>query len=275
MMYLSFVLILIGLIMVIFGGLVTPKNNNFPQKKREKHKFCILIPARNESNVIEELLTSIEKQTMKIPREDVYIIVEDKNDLTVSIVDKHKMNIVFRKDLSKKRKGYALDDAIKDILLKNKKYTAYFILDADNVLDKNFIKKLSSDFDNGYDVGIGYRNTKNGDNLVACSSALAFSLVNTLNNEGKMRYSNTLSISGTGFYIRGNIVESWGGFPFNSLTEDYELSLYCTLNNLTTSYNKDAIFYDEQPEKFSWSMIQRTRWVKGYLEARKGYVKKY
>ena len=261
--------------MVIFGGLVTPKNNNFPQKKREKHKFCILIPARNESNVIEELLTSIEKQTMKIPREDVYIIVEDKNDLTVSIVDKHKMNIVFRKDLSKKRKGYALDDAIKDILLKNKKYTAYFILDADNVLDKNFIKKLSSDFDNGYDVGIGYRNTKNGDNLVACSSALAFSLVNTLNNEGKMRYSNTLSISGTGFYIRGNIVESWGGFPFNSLTEDYELSLYCTLNNLTTSYNKDAIFYDEQPEKFSWSMIQRTRWVKGYLEARKGYVKKY
>ena len=103
---------------------------------------------------------------------------------------------------------------------------------------------------------------------------MAFSLVNTLNNESKMKYSNTLSISGTGFYIRGKIVEDWGGFPFNSLTEDYELSLYCALNNLTTSYNCDAIFYDEQPDKFNWSMVQRTRWVKGYLESRKKYIKK-
>lgn len=273
MIYFSFVLIIIGLFFSVFGVLIMPKNNNFPKKKREKHKFCILIPARNESKVIEDLLISIEKQTMKIPQEDVYIIVEDKNDLTISIAKKHKMNIVFRKDLTKKRKGYALDDAVKEILEENKHYTAYFILDADNVLDKNFIKRMTYDFDKGYDIGIGYRNTKNGDNLVACSSALAFSLVNTLSNESKMKYSNTLSISGTGFYIRGNIVEAWGGFPFNSLTEDYELSLYCALNNLTTSYNSDAVFYDEQPDKFSWSMVQRTRWVKGYFEARKKYVK--
>lgn len=274
MIYLSLLLIIIGVFLSILGVLVIPKNNNFPRKKREKRKFCILIPARNESLVIEDLLISIEKQTMKIPSEDVYIIVEDKKDLTISIAKEHNMNIVFRKDLTKKRKGYALDDAIKEILNDKKEYTAYFILDADNVLDKNFIKRMSFDFDKGYDIGIGYRNTKNGDNLVACSSALAFSLVNTLNNESKMKYSNTLSISGTGFYIRGNIIESWGGFPFNSLTEDYELSLYCALNNLTTSYNSDAVFYDEQPDKFNWSMIQRTRWVKGYLESRKKYIKK-
>lgn len=30
------------------------------------------------------------------------------------------MNIIYRKDLTKKRKGYALDDAIKEILSKNK-----------------------------------------------------------------------------------------------------------------------------------------------------------
>lgn len=50
------------------------------------------------------------------------------------------MNNVFWKDLSKRRKGYALDDAIKEILVKNKKYESYFIFDVDNVLDKDFIK---------------------------------------------------------------------------------------------------------------------------------------
>ncbi len=43
---------------------------------------------------------------------------------------------------------------------------------------------------------------------------------------------------------------------------------------MTTTYNEEAIFYDEQPEDFKVSIIQRTRWVKGYFEARKKYIKK-
>lgn len=90
------------------------------------------------------------------------------------------MNIIYRKDLTKKRKGYALDDAIKEILSKNKKYDAYFIFDADNILDKNYIKEMINSIEEGYDIGISYRNTKNSSTLVAASSALTFSMINTL-----------------------------------------------------------------------------------------------
>ena len=45
------------------------------------------------------------------------------------------------------------------------------------------------------------------------------------------------------------------------------------MNNLTTTYNEKAIFYDEQPDSFKVSIKQRTRWVKGYFEARKIYIK--
>jgi len=273
MSYVVLCLIFILIFLLIFGYLIVPINKNYPKKKNNNGKYCILIPARNESKVIEGLLTSIKEQTRKIDASDVYIIVEDPKDPTIEIDKKYKMNIVFRKDLSKKRKGYALDDAIQEILKDKKKYDAYFILDADNVLDKDFIKIMEEDINLGYDIGIGYRNTKNGDSLVACSSALAFSLTNTLNNERNKKYTNTCSISGTGFYIRGEIIEKLKGYPFNSLTEDYELSLYCTLNNLTTTYNKKAIFYDEQPDSFKTSITQRTRWVKGYFEARKNYAK--
>lgn len=270
----SEIIITISILTLLYKYLIMKKNTNYPQKEKNGHNYAILIPARNESLVIEKLLISIENQTKKIKPEDVYVIVETKKDKTVSVVEKHKMTIVYRKNLNKKRKGFALDDAIKEILKSNKKYDAYFIFDADNILDKNYIKEMTKSFDEGYDIGIGYRNTKNSKNLVSAASALTFSMINTIGNKRKSKYTNNLIISGTGYYIKGTIIESWKGFPFNSLTEDYELSLYSILNNLTTTYNDSAIYYDEQPEIFDVTITQRSRWVKGYFDARRNYIHK-
>lgn len=270
----SEIIITISILTLLYKYLIMKKNTNYPQKEKNGHNYAILIPARNESLVIEKLLISIENQTKKIKPKDVYVIVETKKDKTVSIVEKHKMTIVYRKNLNKKRKGFALDDAIKEILKSNKKYDAYFIFDADNILDKNYIKEMTKSFDEGYDIGIGYRNTKNSKNLVSAASALTFSMINTIGNKRKSKYTNNLIISGTGYYIKGTIIESWKGFPFNSLTEDYELSLYSILNNLTTTYNDSAIYYDEQPEIFDVTITQRSRWVKGYFDARRNYIHK-
>lgn len=270
----SEIIITISILTLLYKYLIMKKNTNYPQKEKNGHNYAILIPARNESLVIEKLLISIENQTKKIKPEDVYVIVETKKDKTVSIVEKHKMTIVYRKNLNKKRKGFALDDAIKEILKSNKKYDAYFIFDADNILDKNYIKEMTKSFGEGYDIGIGYRNTKNSKNLVSAASALTFSMINTIGNKRKSKYTNNLIISGTGYYIKGTIIESWKGFPFNSLTEDYELSLYSILNNLTTTYNDSAIYYDEQPEIFDVTITQRSRWVKGYFDARRNYIHK-
>ena len=270
----SLIIITISLLTLIYKYIIMIKNHNYPNKEKTRHNYAVLIPARNESQVIENLLISIENQTQKIKPENVYVIVETKKDKTVSIVEKHKMNIVYRKNLNKRRKGFALDDAVKEILKQDKKYDAYFIFDADNILDKDYLKEMTKSIDEGYDIGVGYRNTKNGKSIIAASSSLTFSMINTIGNSRKSKYTNNIIISGTGYYIKSHLIESWQGFPFNSLTEDYELSLYSTLNNITTTYNDKAIFYDEQPEDFATTITQRSRWVKGYFEARRKYIKK-
>ena len=251
-----------------------PRCHLKPKKYNNKKRYCILIPARYESKVINNLLLSITKQTTKINPKDIYIIVESIKDKTVDIAKQYNMNIILRENISLKRKGYALNDAVTYILKKQIHYDAYFIFDADNILDKDFIKNMEKSINEGYDIGIGYRNTKNSNTLVSASSALTFSMINTMLNERKNKYHNNLTISGTGYYIKGSIIEEWNSFPFHSLTEDYELTLYAILNNLTTTYNKKATFYDEQPDNFNISLKQRTRWVKGYFEARKKYINK-
>ena len=122
--------------------LVTLKSKERKLKKEYGNvDFAILIPARDESLVISNLLDSIEKQSINVDSKNIYIIVESSDDPTVLIAKKRGINIVYRKDLTKRRKGYALDDAIKEILKAKRHYDAYFIFDADNVLDRNFFKE--------------------------------------------------------------------------------------------------------------------------------------
>jgi 1,2-diacylglycerol 3-beta-glucosyltransferase len=205
---------------------------------------------------------------------DVYIIVEKKADKTVRIADKFGANIYVRKNIGdKKRKGYALDEGIKYILRKKKKYDLFFIFDADNVVGPNFINEMLETYKNGYDIATGYRNIKNNENVITSCSGLTFTLINTLINKTKMAHNKAIIISGTGFYIASDLINKWHGYPFHSLTEDYELSLYASANNITTYYNDQAEFFDEQPNTMEQSLKQRTRWVKGFLESRNNYIK--
>ena len=273
--FISLILILIGFIIMVIVNIMSRKNNNKPIKRMEDHNFCFLVPARYESKVIEGLLISLKKQTFKINMKDVYVIVESKKDETINICKKYNASVIIRKHLELQRKGYALDEAVKQILKSKKHYDAYFIFDADNVLDKNYLKNMIPIFDLGYDMATGYRNCKNGNkSVIAASSALTFSLVNTVFNDKKNKETRNITFSGTGFYIRGSLIEKWKGYPFHTLTEDYELSSYATLNNLTTYYNTNSVFYDEQPVKFKDTINQRIRWIRGYFDVRRMYNKK-
>lgn len=270
-----FAFVFAGCLVALINAVISRKNHNYPKRRDDGHDFCILIPARYESMVIEDLLISIKKQTFKINMEDVYVIVESKLDETVNICKRYGASVFIRKHVEKQRKGYALDEAVKHVLKGKKRYDAYFIFDADNVLDKNFMKHMIPIFDKGYDFASGYRNCKNGnDSVIAACSALTFSLVNTVFNNSKNKETRNITFSGTGFYIRGYLIEKWGGYPFHSLTEDYELSSYATLNNLTTYYNVKSIFYDEQPVLYKNTVNQRIRWIRGYFDVRKMYTKK-
>ena len=271
----SLSLIFIGLLILLIVNFLCRKNNNYPKAKKNGHSFCFLVPARYEKEVIEDLLISIKNQSVKVNMKDVYVIIETKEDETFNICKKYNATVVLRKHVEKQRKGYALDEAVKFILKKNKKYDAYFIFDADNILDKDYLKNMIPIFDKGYDLASGYRNCKNGNisSIAACSS-LTFSLVNTVFNDKKNKESRNITFSGTGFYIRGELINKWRGYPFHSLTEDYELSSYATLNNLTTYYNTKSIFYDEQPVKYKDTINQRVRWIRGYFDVRKIYNKK-
>lgn len=261
-------MIVLAVILIIYSFFI--KRNINLKKESDNPSICFLIPARDESKVIEPLLKSILSQTITINSKNIYVVVENEKDKTISICKKYNINVIVRKKLNLKTKGYALDEALKNI---KEKYDLYFIIDADNVLENHFVEEMIKSYKEGYDIAIGYRNIKNGsDSLVSAASGLTFSLLNNILNKSRNNNNIPILLSGTGFYIKGDIINRFNGYPFNSLTEDYELSLYSILNDLNTTYNEKAIFYDEQPIKFKNTINQRRRWIKGYFVNRKKYI---
>jgi cellulose synthase/poly-beta-1,6-N-acetylglucosamine synthase-like glycosyltransferase len=269
----SCTLLLLGLLLFIIDAFIL-KSEEIPLIKNTKNRFCILIPARDESNVIENLIMSIESQSININMKDVYVIVEDKNDKTIDICKKHNVNFYIRKKLNLKSKGYALMEIIEYLYESNNIYDIYFIFDADNILDKDYFKEMLVCYENGYDIATGYRKSTNvNKNVISTCSALTFSLINNLLNKNKQSKNRSITISGTGYYISNKIINKFKSFPFHLLTEDYELSIYLSLEKYSTFYNTKAIFYDEQPLSFKESIKQRTRWCFGFLQVRKKYFK--
>lgn len=128
-----------------------PYDNISPKKL---HRFAVVIAARNESAVIGGLIDSIHKQ--KYPREllDIYVIADNCTDTTAQVAQDAGAYVYERFNRQLVGKGYALDYFFKQ-LMKEKKdrlYDGFFVFDADNLLDENYVYEMNKVFDSGYRV---------------------------------------------------------------------------------------------------------------------------
>lgn len=240
----------------------------------DKTRFAVIIPARNESRVIEALLRSVVNSEYPKELYDIYVIVETEDDPTVEIAGRYGAEIFLRENLENIGKGYALDECLKSIFAGEKEYDAFLLLDADNLVSRRFMSRLDDAYQAGYDAVCGKRNNKDWNaSAVSSSSALVFTVINSVQNTVKTAHGLHVLFSGTGFFIKAEVLRRLGGWPFHSMTEDYEFSTFATVNGLKTCYLDDAVYYDEQPVKLWQSIVQRSRWVKGYFTVNARYRK--
>jgi cellulose synthase/poly-beta-1,6-N-acetylglucosamine synthase-like glycosyltransferase len=237
---------------------------NFPQKK-----YAVIIAARNEELVIGHLIESIKNQ--KYPKEllDIFVIADNCTDQTARVA--RQAGAIVRERFNKDQigKGYALDFMIKIIEKEysSSKYEGYFVFDADNLLDENYIAEMNKTFNKGYRVITSYRNSKNYDqNWISAGYALWFLHEAEYLNLPRMTLNSSCAISGTGFLVHAELIKDNGGWIHHLLTEDIEFSVSQIIKGEKIGYCKSAMFYDEQPVTFNQSWHQRLRWAKGFYQ---------
>ena len=99
-------------------------------------------------------------------------------------------------------------------------YDGYFVFDADNLLDPQYISQMNKVFSSGARAVTSYRNSKNfGDNWITAGYGLWFLRESEYLNRPRDVLGTSCAVSGTGFLFSQQLLEELGGWNYFLLTE--------------------------------------------------------
>lgn len=258
------------LLLVVYGlyFLITAL---FLFKKRKKDNivsdkysyFTILIPARNEEEVIKDAIQSFKRQKYPKDNYEIVVVINNTTDNTLGVCNAEGVRSILC-ERKIKNKGDALKEAFDR--LKKEKTDAYIIMDADNVVNDEFLGEMNKSLNEGTLVAKSSMDIKAKENTwVSSSYAIYFFIQSILYSIPRNNIGASCAINGTGIMIKKEVIDKFG-FNVRTITEDLEFMTLCALNNIKIKYVEGAICYAEHPSDFKVSMIQRRRWTKGIYE---------
>ena len=262
--------IIIMLLLVVYG-LYFVITALFLFKKRKKDSivsdkyshFTILIPARNEEEVIKDAIQSFKRQKYPKDNYEIVVVINNTTDNTLSVCNVEGVRCILC-ERKIKNKGDALKEAFDR--LKKEKTDAYIIMDADNVVNDEFLGEMNKSLNEGTLVAKSSMDIKAKENTwVSSSYAIYFFIQSILYSIPRNNIGASCAINGTGIMIKKEVIDKYG-FNVRTITEDLEFMTLCALNNIKIKFVEGAICYAEHPSDFKVSMIQRRRWTKGIYE---------
>ena len=244
-----------------------------PLKVVKNHKFMAILPAHNEEAVIANLVDSLMNQDYDKNLLDIYVIADNCTDNTAEIAREHGAIVFERFDPAHKTKGYALNWFLQQKIKENADYDAFFVFDADNIVDRNFTKAMNKKLCQGEEVVQGYRDIKNpADSWITAGYALFYWTMHRFYHLARYNVGLSPLLNGTGFMVKFDLIKNTG-WDTITLTEDIEFSLKRIIKGRRLGWATDAIVYDEQPLTFKASWSQRSRWTVGHIQCMKTYTK--
>ena len=232
-----------------------------------KTRFACLIAARNEQNVIVEIVNSLKSQAYPDDMYDIFVIPNNCTDDTEGRARAAGAHIISCPS-GVRCKGDALRIAMAQ--LTDKPYDVYCVFDADNEVDSGFLAAMNNAFCAGARVAKGVIKVKNPyDSAVSGCYGMYFALFDTFFSRPRMTLGLSSKLVGTGFAVRREVIEDLGGWNTKTIAEDAEFSAMCVTRGERVWFVRDAVTRDEAPLDFRTTMIQRRRWCSGLMDVAK------
>ncbi len=246
-----------------------------PASKWKQHtprcRFAVLVAARNEQAVIGNLVESLMEQ--EYPRELFDVIVIPNNCTDDTAGEAHRAGALVMECAAPVRtKGDALKQ-IMEILMRQDRYDAICVFDADNVVDVGFLAAMNNAWCEGAVAAQGYRDSKNPtDTMISSCYSIYYWMVNRMFSHTRAHAGLSAIVNGSGFMVSMDWLHRHNGWHTVTMTEDIEFTTQCILSGERVAWVPEAKTYDEQPLTFMQSWHQRCRWTVGLYQCLRVYT---
>ena len=166
-------------------------------------------------------------------------------------------------------KGYALNYGWHEIQKRDdaENFEAYFVFDADNVLDANYFREMNKVFDGGAEASTSYRNSKNyGSNWISAGYAIWFLREGKIIPEPGASRSTRAALFRTGFFIAAHVLQRAAAGNGTCSRKISRFSASSIIEGRRIAYCPTAMLYDEQPITFIDSGTSASVGQKGFYQ---------
>jgi cellulose synthase/poly-beta-1,6-N-acetylglucosamine synthase-like glycosyltransferase len=230
-------------------------------------RFAVLIPSYKEDAVIVSVAEQALQQNYPTTEFDVVVVADSLQEATLARLRALPLRLVIVQfDVSTKVKS--LTTAMQQI---GDDYDFALILDADNVMEKDFLLKVNNMLASGYRAVQAQRTSKNQTTSMSVLDGFSERINNYIYRQGSVAAGLSCSLIGSGMIFEYSVVKeilsgltSIGGF-------DRELELALIRRGIRIYYARHAVVYDEKVETTEVFEKQRTRWLSSQFI----YLRKY
>ncbi len=231
-------------------------------REPRQHTFLVLYPAYNEDRVIINSVHTFLGQYYPYKGFHVAVISDHMQPETNEQLAQLPITLlqpVFEKSSKAKAMQYALQQI-------QGEYDYVVILDADNVVESDFLARLNDVCNKGYDAIQCHRCAKNSNNNIAVLDGVSEEINNTLFRKAHNRIGLSSALIGSGMCFRFKWFKE-NVYKLSTAGEDRELEALLLRQKIHIHYEPDIHVYDEKVSNKDNFQKQRLRWMTAQIQS--------
>ena len=223
----------------------------------KQHKFAILFPAYKEDRVIIPVVESFLQQHYPQELYKVIVISDHMQDTTNEHLAQLPITLLkvnYENSSKAKALNFAMNHFGRD------EFDAVVILDADNIVDTNFLLEINKVFDAGVQAIQAHRTAKNRNTDIAVLDGLSEEVNNSIVRRGHVRLGISSALIGSGMIFN----YQWFHDNVKHLVttgEDKELEVLLLKQRIFIEFLDEVYVYDEKTQGEKGFYNQRRRWL--------------
>lgn len=234
------------------------KNHESPRSKKQ-NRIIVLIPSYHQDEVIEHTVISILSQVYPQRMFDVTVISDHQEEMTNMRLAQYPITLLtpnFEESTKAKSLQYAIIN-----LPEFKIYDIALILDADNIVEQDFLSKVNDAFETAATKAIQmHRISRNRDTTAALLGSIFEEINNAIFRRGHINLGLSSALAGSGIaydfaWFKANVMKA------RTSGEDKELEALLLRQEIFIDYFNDIYVYGEKKRTTAKMNQQRGRWA--------------